>query len=415
MHSSSAFSSTAARSARCRLQCAARMPGVHALIAPPHHLRRSVLCRIGFQLGDSEELDGRLEAERLMRLSTTLLLYTSVLTTPASKHFLACLRHIADRDAAAAQQAYSSLWHACSGTSASWADFVQDQVMAGRENRFAQAWERRGMGDDGELAAAAEHDLAALQQLAVGMHTLVRWIEGASRDSTDMRAWSRAAAGLSKPDGGEPAALNGEEFVAMPGTVLQAPPSADTRAAWKRFLFADQRWSDAASALGRFYARYGVGLVGQHAELLWNDGFQAPMESDWPTSVRQEASAAAVQHFSAAAEYLAGTRPAVRSPVAVISEDKLGCSPWRDALGLQGTGCRIVHVAPESVAELPRIMKILSKRKRCRFVIAIRGYRETPAFARLLDALQHSVDGVSVPGNVLLALSSASREERTFG
>lgn len=62
--------------------------------------------------------------------------------------------------------------------------------------------------------------------------------------------------------------------------IVEAPPSADARQAWKQSLFpGDSAWSDRIPDLARFYGRFGVGLVGQHTELRWSDGLVAPLDT----------------------------------------------------------------------------------------------------------------------------------------
>lgn len=140
--------------------------------------------------------DWRSDVEKLLRLSPTLLVYQDVLTTKPAEAFLACLQHIYDRNPDLAQQQFAVMARAVQRSAPSWADYIQDQILLGKDNPFAQSCEREGAAWDHRLREAAAYDVQTLQALAVSEEQLVSWIQACCAHGTpaEMRVWAYAAA-----------------------------------------------------------------------------------------------------------------------------------------------------------------------------------------------------------------------------
>lgn len=116
---------------------------------------------------------------------------------------------------------------------------------------------------------------------------------------------------------------------------------------------------------------------------------------------------------------------AVASPVAVVRSDRMWNMSWPDAVlghdNVAGTPLRFVHVRPHDTADLPRIIKLLAKRRRCRFVITIRDLSDlTPSGNRkdkgyeVLELLELGLDTFTIPSHCLVVVSSVDIDPQPF-
>uniref|UniRef100_A0A061QXK5 Uncharacterized protein n=1 Tax=Tetraselmis sp. GSL018 TaxID=582737 RepID=A0A061QXK5_9CHLO len=370
-----------------------RPASLHANCFKTPHVKRSARrCRlqtvssIGFDLPGSPSAKGiEKQAEELIKLASSLLVYQYVLKQKPGQAFLKILLRLQGGRPADALEAYGEFYHALSIRGyASWQEYVLRQIFWGKHCTFAQQAAAGDLPADAASPAheAARHDLDVLQQLCVTESTLVSWFRETYPSVGDR--WAKAAERLALPSGGR-GGEGGDSGGGGGGPAGMCGPPAtleQIRRAGDR-LAGSWQWSDGLDVLQAHYEAHGAGLLGLHWVVAWEGDHLAELEPaetaqprspSWELLGRLVGAGAPPALADNAMEHLAGGGGGhclVRGPAGTATS----AAVWGALAAAAREGLRVIHLSGGSRQlthkSLDQLGRKLALHKRLRFVVVL--------------------------------------------
>jgi predicted AAA+ superfamily ATPase len=219
-----------------------------------------------------------------------------------------------------------------SGT-ASWPDYLVDQVLAGRDNPLARAAAQGQLDfDDAPALKALAADLDALQELSVPLEQVAayvgdvaptvpaRWVAAAGA-APSARKLEGAGAGATFPTRTPPPTTID---VAARSRFVRPPPTEPELAAWRAAVQGHGRWSQALPLLQAYWHLHGFGVTSRASALRWSAGGLEEVPG---------AAGGAAAAIAAAVEASSSPSSSCSSPLAALDAAALSLhSPQRRAI-----------------------------------------------------------------------------------
>ncbi|GFR41274.1 hypothetical protein Agub_g1949, partial [Astrephomene gubernaculifera] len=287
---------SSAKSLRCKpfLCCPRRLP------------RRLKVQAIGFDFGDDDSRSSKAPTKlgarvgSLGSLASSLLVYGSVLKGSVGEAFLQALQVTQKYQASSKEvlTAYGRLFSLLLAAGYdSWADYLLDQILLGRDNSFARAAAQGSLeaGGGAPLLRAVSYDLDVLQELALSMNQIAELVADAAPAAGPY--WQEAATSLSlKSPSSSPSNSPGTSPppVVTPldphsrSPFITRPPHPEELAGWRAALSGRDSWGEAVPLLEAYYHRHGFGITSRNSTLRWikgafEEGPDAPSSSSSPS------------------------------------------------------------------------------------------------------------------------------------